>query len=259
MVTRYRIGVDGTQMDSLDKSICIQDIRYGEIEISKQIETPGNRDGGIVTKTYRQKATVEVEFTINQYTPYNRRKVMDKVKTWAKTGGRLITFDRPEQALYHAEVDKFPEITSSMRWTDPLTVVFADYHFPYWQDIEPIMASITGTNPSGKIKIAGNAPKAFVGVDVMPLGGAIKWFEVTCASTTIRVEASVAKNATVTIDYDDFGNLRIMNGKTSLLANRTGSSSDMLIAKPGASNTIKVKASGSTKINAVFYGRGAWL
>lgn len=259
MRTRYRIGVDGVQLDTLANSICIQDIRYGEVEISKQIETPGNRDGGIITKSYRQKATVEVEFSINEYSPYSRRAVMDKIKTWAKTGGRLLTSDRPEQALYHAEVDRFPEITSAMRWTDPLTVVFADYHFPYWQEITPVMASISGTNASGKIKLTGNAPKAYISVDVTPLGGAITWFEVTCGTRKIRVEASIAKNATVTIDYDDLGNLRIMKGNTSLLANRTGASNDFLYAVPGVSTAIKVKASGSTKMGATFFGRGAWL
>ena len=267
MRTRYRISLGGVQLDTLlqdekDESgiadkLWILDIQYPKPETARTIESPGSRDGGIITRKFRQKVSVTVVFGLYIYDPALRNQACQKIKTWAAAGGTLRTNDRTGQALYNAVCEDFAEIDSVKNWTDPITMTFSAYAVPYWQDTTQTTKTLTGTNTSGTITPPGNAGDTNPTVSISTEYGAITWFEITTGDTTIRVTANIAKNHTVTIDYDSKRNLRIRDGSTSLLANRSAASSDELIVTCGTSNTIKIRA--SAKISATFNVRGRWL
>ena len=261
MNTRYRIRLGNVELDELleeeyQDKLWILDISYPPPEYAYTVETPGQRNGGILTKSYRQKASVTVTFGLYIYDTAARNKACDAIKSWAAAGGTIHTNDKPDLALYNCVCEQYPDIESAKNWTDPLTMTFSSFAFPFWQDADATQKTLSGTNTSGNIDTPGNAEYTNPTVSITP-NVAITWFEVTTGSTTIRVTADIAKDSAVTIDYDSKRTLRIRNGSTSLLAKRSGTSADELRVPCGKTSKIAIKASG--KITAVFSVRGAWI
>lgn len=256
MRTRYRISVGGTYLDALDSRICIIDIQHMAPEIQRTIEIPGQADGGIVTKSYREKASVSVTFELRIYSITERDEVMQTIKTWAKAGGTLLTNDRSGKRLYNVVCEQFPEVTSVRNWLDPVTIVFSAYRFPYWQDSTVTTVTLTGTNASGKMNLPGNWGNAYVSATITAKA-AVTWFEIKTGSTAIKVNASLAKDDVVEITYGTSHEISIKKGKTSLLSGRTAASADNLLLPCGKESSISIKA--DKKVSCQFKARGVWL
>lgn len=261
MRTRYRFSMGEVALDQLiqedypDK-LWILDISYAEPAISRSVETPANRDGGIITKEYRQKASVTVTFGLYIYDTAERNAACDRIKSWAKAGGNIRTNDKPDLVLQNAVCEQYPEIDSAKNWTDPLTMTFSAFTFPYWQDFNATTKTLSGTKTSGTITVPGNADYTNPTVSITA-NAAVTWFEVSTDATTIRVNASLAKNETATISYNSKGYLQIRRGTTSILSSRSANSADELRLPCGKTSTIKINA--SARITATFTARGAWL
>lgn len=256
MKSRYRISVGGTHLDNINDKIWILDIQYPPPEIEKSIDNPAGRDGGIITKKTRRAATVTVTFGLYIYDTAERNAVCQEIKTWAAAGGTLKTNDKPGLALYNAVCDQYPDIESAKNWTDPLTVVFSAYDFPYWEEMEKTEITLKGTNTSGTINIPGNAGDVRVEATVTTQA-AISWFELSAGDTKIRVNKSIANGKTITISYTKDGIMRIREGSTSILDKRSAESNDDLLVTSGERNAFRIKASGKIKVD--FSTRGAWL
>ena len=277
MITRYRAAIAGTQLDQLLQSdkrfkdkLAILNIGYSEPGFSRTIETAGDNDGGIITKSYRQKASVTITFELRIYDIADRQEACDKIKTLASKGGDITTNDKPGKYLGGCICEQYPEIDSARDWTAPLTMIMTSYTFPYWQNSTETVKSLTGTKTETTISVPGNAPKANCVVEITALedfpsklngvGAAV-----TVGSTKITINYSLKKNNYVLIDQDERNNLRIRiyNNSTNnkLLVSGIGlattSSSDKLIAIPGKSNKFAIQA--EKKITARLSARGAWL
>ena len=175
MITRYRFSIGSRQLDQMldtdyfsrairarikDKLV-ILNIGYTAPDFSRTIETAGDNDGGIITRTYRQKATVSVTFGLYIYNPQERFEACQYIKTQIRDGGTIQTSDRPGQALYNCVCEQFPEIDSARDWTAPLTMVFSAYAYPYWQSVSYDATRSINSTPSGtsmSITPSGNAP-----------------------------------------------------------------------------------------------------
>lgn len=277
MITRYRMSIGGVQLDScLDEieefeqykdRIVLLNIGYTAPEISRTIETAGDVDGGIITKTYRQKATVTVTFGIYIYDVADRFAVCQHIKTLASKGGTIITNDRPGQELDNCVCEQYPEIDSAKDWTAPLTMVFSAYAFPYWQEQEATVRSLTGKKTSATTYVPGNAPNAMTIVDFLvneAYSASAVTTVVSINGKSIKLYYAFKKNNYCVIDYDSNNNLRVRvydtptsTKYTSILSSVADTSSDKLLAKPGANNTVSIDA--AKGITATFSVRGAWL
>jgi len=278
MITRYRASIGGSQLDQLLQSdkrfkdkLVILNIGYAEPGISRTIETAGDNDGGVITRTYRQRASVTITFGLYVYNVADRYEACETIKTLASKGGTVITNDRPKRALYNCVCDQYPEIDSARDWTEPLTMVFSSYAFPYWQDQTATVKSLTGTKTETTITVPGNAPKAKCTMEITAaenfptnLNGTI--LKVTVDSTFININYALKKNNYCLIDQDEKNNLRIRiydNSSSSkkLIASGIGlateSSSDKLVAIPGKANKFAIQA--DKKVTAKLSVRGAWL
>lgn len=175
MITRYRFSIGSRQLDQMldtdyfskairarikDKLV-ILNIGYTAPDFSRTIETAGDNDGGIITRTYRQKATVTVTFGLYIYNTQERFEACQYIKTQIRDGGTIQTSDRPGQALYNCVCEQFPEIDSARDWTAPITMTFSSYSYPYWQSVSYDATRSLNSTPSGtsmSITPSGNAP-----------------------------------------------------------------------------------------------------
>ena len=257
MISRYRVSLNGSHLDQVSDSLFILDIQTPEPQITYNVASLGSKDGGMITRKYRNKASVAVSFYINEYDIAKRNEVLRKVVEWGKQGGVLQINERPEQVLRHAFMEKIPAM-SAKNWTEPLSIEIADYVFPYWEDDIDTVASLTqGTDKTGTILLKGNADKAYLCAEITAKAS-VSWIKVYSGDTMIYLtDLSLSNGDIVKIDYDDYMNLRIKQGTTSLLTKRSADSNDDLIANCGSTTSIRVQASGN--VTSVFRGRGCWL
>lgn len=257
MISRYSISLNGNELSEIDERLLILDVSHQDSGITREQFKVANRDGARLYDEYREKISVAVTFELRIYSISERQSVLQSIVAWAKNGGKLRTNDM-DGVYLDCICEQLPSIQSVKKWLDPLTVVFSAYAFPYWQDEDPAIASLTGRNSGGSIDVPGTAKKAYASVAVTSKAGTVTSLTIHVGSTAISLSGiSIAKNKTVIVDYDKNRILHITSDGVSLLSKRTGASSDDLYALCGETNEIRVVA--SSEVTATFTIRGAWL
>lgn len=255
MISRYEAYMDGVALSAVDPSLLILDIQHNDPALQIRTNPLGGRDGAIVNGTYIEKASVTITFAIREYSILNRQAACSRVVKWAK-GKVLKTNDRVGQMLY-CVCDRFPVISSAMRWTDSLSVSFSAYGIPYWQEEYPKELTLTGTSQTDTLFVPGNSDTAYVNAEITA-GASVSSLTIGCGDSSIALTGlSLSSGDVVKFAYDENGILSIKEGSTSLLNKRTAESSDNLTAKCGEENELSITASGS--VTAVFSVRGCWL
>lgn len=244
MQTRYGVWLDGQPMDGLDPSIYITDIQEQAPQMNIMTVARAKGDGLFVTRRARERLSVVVRFAIREYDTARRKGVMQQVIAWAKTGKYLAISDRPGQRL-RVEVDAMPTITSALKWTQELSITFAAYALPCWQDEYPLTMPVSGERTG---YVSGDAFMSLVDATITPDGDTVT---VRAGNSSITLEGVSGE---VEISHGDDGILRITSGGASILAKRTPDSSDDLFAVPGQINHFAVEGG-----EAVFRVRGWWM
>ena len=256
MTTRYQVSLNNNQLDAVDSRIVVTDIQYPEPQIVPTLDARGGTDGAVVSRWFRQKASVTVSFIINAYGIADRNEVLQKIIKWAMAGGVLRTNDRTGQRLSHAVADQLPAMRAK-HWTEELTLTFSDYAFPYWEnDTEITLSLAAGTDQSGSITVDGNARQTYL-TGAITAKASVTWIKIiTSMSTVYLTGLNLSNGDVVNIGYDSGMNLTIMNGTTSLLDKRTGDSADELLI-PIGTNMVMVQASGN--VESSIKARGCWI
>lgn len=256
MISRYRVSLDGVQLDSLDKNILILDVGYSKLNRNIKQFTTANLDGYDVQDTYVDRQSVVVSFELRIYDISKRNEAIQKINQWASSKHLLKTNDRSGQSLT-VECEEYAVLGSVRNWLDTLTLVFVTKHNPYWVSNSAKTLSLTGKSAKGTLKMDGNISDALIGVTVTT-AEAITSLQLIVGSTKLIFKGlSVAKNKNVVVDYIDGRYLRVLADGKSILNKLQSSSTDNLLAKCGASTSVSVVADG--KVTAVFSGKGLWL
>lgn len=254
MISRYDAYLDGIALSSISSDILVLDIRYTQPSIQLNTFTVAKRQGARIRSKYLEKSSVTVDFAIRAYNTADRQAICNDIVKWAKNGGILQTSDREWQRL-RCVCETFPVITSALKWTDTLRIVFSAYALPYWEELTPVEVSLTGSVASKSAYVPGNIDGALVEVDVTANANVNSlWLAVNNLSLGIT-GVTIASGQTLKISYDDDMIQSIKVGTTSLLANRTGA--DDLLANCGEDNSFRLEASGAVTAN--FKVRGLWL
>ena len=289
-MNRYQVSIGGNWLHKyLDSDarfkgrVFVNDIQYAEPQVKRTIETAGSMDGGIITKTYREKASVTIVFNVMVWDPAARYEAIEAIRTLASKGGTIITSNRPKRALYNCICETYPEVVSSKARTDELTMTFSSWGFPYWQDQTETVRALFSARTNANITIPGNAPIALPTVEIVaqndfPSGGGFVYnkdgtvtmnttptITVGVGSTKIKMFYQLKRTNYCVIDTDANSNLRIRiyDNKTNMRLIASGldyllpDSSDRLEAVPGKSNNFSIDM-GST-VSATLRVRGAWL
>ena len=255
MTTRYEAYMDGTSLSSLDNSIVILDISHRKPEIEVSAVSLAEMPGSKILRRVVRGASVSISFMIRKYSISDRQEVCDKVVAWAN-GSLLKTNDRDGKRL-KVICETYPEISSAMRWTDPVNMIFTAVERPFWEDDAQTTLTLTGTDTQGNMSVPGSAGEALVEATVTA-NAAVTGITLVAGSTEIELEdISMSQNDVVTIDYDANGHQRIRKGNTSILDSRTKESSDDLLAACG--KVVGFAAEADSSVTVVFKVRGCWL
>lgn len=297
MINRYQVSIGGQWLHTYLQNdrrfrgrIIVQDIRYAEPGIKYTIETPGDMDGGIVSRKYREKASVTVVFGIDVISRSDRHAALEAIQTLAGKGGDILTGDYPGRVLRNCVCEQLPAITSAKDWAGDLEMTFSSYAFPYWQDIALIEKNLQGTNTgTGSFTVPGNAPVAFpeirmtalanfpdynpaitraMGTKDFSFSGPVTFnqtstAEFTVSGTKLRLFYPFRAGDRCVVDTDEKGNgrIRIYNSAGTQIASGRDymlpDSSDRLIITPGAANSFSIYT--KARADVTLTTRGAWL
>lgn len=254
MISRYQVSLNDLPMSEINENLLILDVNYADPSYQIDSTMLGGLDGAYIISKTKESAVVTITFELHIYGIADRQAVCQQVVSWAKNGGILRINDRPEQRL-ECICTTFPVIDSAKNWTTPLTIVFTGYKTPYWEDETPSAITLSGRTASGNLYIPGNGKEALVSCSVLAKAPLTSIRLAVGANYIELTGINIPTNGTLTVDYVDRV-LRIRYGNTSLLANRTGLSSDDLRAACGESCQVSVLASANVAVT--FSARGCW-
>lgn len=167
MISRYEVTLNGTSMGEVSENIIIKDVQYEKPKYKRNLFQLADRHGSRPGKAYKDRAAVTIVFEIHEYGVADRQRVLADIITWARNGGDLRINDRPGQKLI-CVCEEFPAIESVRDWTNDLSIMFAAYACPYWQEVNPTIVTHQYSNRSAttledafeevEMFVPGNAP-----------------------------------------------------------------------------------------------------
>lgn len=258
MVSRYRISLNGVDMDSLDEeNLLILDIGYSEPGITPMTIRTANLDGYDYNAPYFEKQLVTVTFELHAYDTEQRNALCQMVNAWAKGGGILRTSDRPGQQLRDVRCEQYASIASVRNWLDPLTLVFSTTYNPYWQSEDVKTLTIGGAYATGSLTVDGNISESLINANITA-EGVVNALQLTVGDKTLKLtDLSLANGGKLIVDYVNERYLRIRQNGASVMNKLNPSSSDVLSIPCGATKNVTITA--NNRVTAVITARGLWL
>ena len=256
MISRYRISLNGVQMDSLDDNLLILDIKYTPPERTVLKYTTANLDGCEMKDLKIIGRKIAVVFELHEYDTVKRNALCQKVNNWAAGGGTLMTNDREDQRLLNVVCEQYADIDSVKDWTAPITMVFSTTYVPNWVSNDETSKTLTGKNVTGNMNLDGNIGEALVSVTATAQES-VTSIKLTVGSKTLDLTGlSVATGQTIVVDYIKNRYLRIRANGGDVMPKLKATSSDNLTAECGKITGIGVVSDG--RVSAVFKARGCW-
>ena len=257
MRTRYDVYMDNMPLSAVDPAIYVTDVQETQPAYDTTAMARARGDGARVTRRVRDSLQVRVYFAVRETDIDRRRDIIQRAAAWAMGGRYLSIGDRPGQRL-RVVCDTLPSVTSALRWTQDLIMVFTAYAMPYWEADTPIRASFTGTSGTATIRQAGTAP-CFLEAEISNTSGAtLTSLSLTADGQKMAFEGlSLGAGKTLKIYYDENWILRAEVDGASVLAQRTADSADDLVLQPGKSTTVTIAASHA--VSVTLKARGLWL
>lgn len=260
MILTRRVWFKNLALDQQDGSIVIRSVDTG---VPHESISSVNLMGGFgqrITSQHWETLDCSVAFAINKPKRdiAGRREVFDKVNTWARGTGWLLTSERDGKRMY---VDKviLPDSGDLWDWTREYTIVFRAYNVPFWQDI-------TNTNTSGNINAgtgsitlqANGTVQTVLNCTIQNLGsGTMDTFSITVNGNTISLsDIGLEQYDSMYIQHDDSGLLKITKGPVivSIYDKRSADSADDLYLNPG-NNTVSITTPARIAVVCSAYGR----
>ena len=257
MRTRYDVYMDNLPLDAVDPAIYVTDVQETPVSYDATTLQRAKGDGLRVLRRLRDSKQVRVSFMVRETDVDRRRDMIQRAAAWAMGGRYLSLGDRPGQRL-RVVCDTLPSVTSALRWTQDLIMVFTAYAMPYWEADTPIRASFTGKSGTASIRQAGTA-SCFLEADIANTSGATLTSLSMTADGQKMAFSGLALGAgkTLKIYYDENWILRAEVDGASVLAQRTEDSADDLILQPGRSTNVSIAA--DKAVSVTLKARGLWL
>lgn len=253
MTTRYGCALDGQGLQDIDPAICLRDIRE-EAPPLRAAALEGLGDGMRLTRRWRPRLTVSVTFEVHEYDPARRKAIAMKACAWARDGWLTLS-DRPGQRL-RVICERLPAVDSALRWTDPLTIGFAAYALPFWQEAHPASATFAGRSGSAAVTPAGTRP-CFLEAEITATEP-VSALTLTAGGGRYELTGlGMRAGETLSIGYEADSHRQFMRvGQRSVLSCRSAASADDLMLTPRKPNSVGIEADGA--VRATVRGYGLW-
>lgn len=228
--SRTRVWLNGIGLQDIDPAIIVLDVSYQSPQIDTQTAEHARYNGARVLRQKFGSTSVNIQFEVHEYSPSIRQSIVDRVTAWAMSGGVLTTDDRPGRRLTVICTNP-PTVSSVERWTGRITVSLSAIDNPFWQDNEPTLLIMSGTNEEGNLYAPGAAADPFVEVEVKP-SGTLTSATLTAGDTSIILSGlSIPSGKTLSLYYDERQTLHIerLDTGASMLNKRTAASDDDLM------------------------------
>lgn len=258
MVTRYEAQLNHKRLSAIDDSICILDIATGAPRLATTATDIPGRNGMRMSSQRARNTSVEIKFEIREKDTERRQEICRRVQAWAMGGGILTVNDRPGQRLC-VICDSPPEISSALKWTQPLKMTLTAYEQPFWEDEYPRTVTLSGENDRKALYVPGIGAETRVEVKVSNTSsGVIDKLTIKAGGTTMEFEGlSLGAGEMLEIDYDEHAMLRIRAGDESKMHCRTAASDDDLLLKTGKASEVSVQAGGP--VSVLLRARGLYM
>lgn len=259
MLTYVSCWLNNVGLQDLDESIAVTDIQETPPNVTRNFISAVRLPGSRMVYKHRDSLIVKITVVIREPDPARRQAVCQEINRWASAGGYLTTADRPGQRLL--VVQDAPLMTQSvMRWTQYVTLTFAAYERPWWEEEQATAVSFAAakTTHSGTMNLPGTAESARAEAEIVPAASGSGDVTVTVGDTSITLKGlTLTAGQAVRIGYDERGLLEIRNGSASVMGSRSAESDDDLLAVPGRANAVSVSA--PVAVTAKISARGCWL
>lgn len=251
MKTPFDCTLGGIALSSLDKRLCVLDVREDApgLELSARTVSGGRH----VLRRERSHLTVHILFAIHEEIPGRRSEVLQSVRAWAERGGTLTVSDRPDRQL-EVICTALPSL-SARDWTEEMTLTFTTTRCPYWED-----RAVTSVSGPGTVLLTtpGTADCAPVNAVVTnSTADTVTRLTLQCGSTRMVFDG-------ISLPPDNLFMLLVSNGVLqatingqSVLGCRTADSDDWLLAPCGRS--VTAYASCGQPLQSTFSVRGRYL
>lgn len=252
MTPRFSCALNGVTPESIDPAFRVTDLT--ELPPRRRVSTlPTLRHGLMLLRRVRESLTVRVSFVIPEHDPVRRRELLHRLHAWAEPGGVLTTSDRPGQQL-QVVCDTLPLLTA-LSWSDEIQLEFTAYAVPFWEYEELTQVA---TDSAALLSLPGDVEEIPVSCRVTNTGAsALTTLTLQCGATEMTFTGLNLSPGGVFALEAGGGLLRATADGTSVLMQRTGASSDLLMADGGADTPVSVTADQS--VSAVFEARGQLL
>lgn len=246
-------AINGNWLSAVSKSIFIDDISEDSPALQIKALSMATYDGQHVTQKNRQKLAVTITFEIHEHSAAVRKMINADVCKWAQNGW-LSLYDRPYQKLY-VVCDKLPSISSSLKWTQKMTVGFAAYAMPFWQNTLPVKATFTGTTGKVLIKPDGLID-CYLEAKISATASAVNSLTITANGKSYSFSGlKLQKGQFLEIGYESTHHIQTMTiGGASVLSKRSAASADDLFLTPRKTNEISVTADQPVSATFLAYG-----
>lgn len=269
MYDLFDATLGGVRFSSIAEEVFLVDVIEEPAQMDTQTAALALRDGLIRTLNRRRSLSVRLVYVIRTEDVALRSVLRDKVAAWASRGGILKVNTRQGKRL-EVVMDTAPAMSSSMKWTDHLSVTLTAYGVPYWEDaaartlaVSTAWSDTEGAHVfSGVIRPQGTVPEAPATAILRNMGdGTLTSLDITVNGTRMELTGLnvAAGTGEVVIEYGTGGMLTIRDASTgsSLLEFRTPESDDDLLAASGADNAVTVRA--DQPIEGAIAVRGRWM
>lgn len=263
MNTRYECFLDGMPLSSVEACVAVVDIRERPPELAWSTARPAQGEGTLVLDTRCVKREVEVSFCLRDRRPDRRTQALEEVLRWCR-GSRLEISTRPGRFL-RVRCVQWPSVDSALRWPDSLCVTFAAWEVPFWQDVRQTHVALSGTgSASGTLYAPGTATEAPLSVRLKNVGSAAcDAVTLTAGETQLHFTGlGLGAGAWLLVGQDERDRLTLLvedatGAQRSVMACRTGASSDLLALPCGSRGAVGLTIAQAFEVD--FCVRGRWL
>lgn len=158
--------------------------------------------GSFLLRHQMKERRVRVQFALMDRDYGRRTEAISAIAAWAQ-GQWLQISDRPGQRL-RVVCTELPSTQSKRNWTALCELTFTAYSVPFWEDVQGVTVSASGTECSLSIVCPGNAPGAMLRCMVKPTDNPMETLRIS--SETARMAFTglgVPAGAALSIDCQD--------------------------------------------------------